>query len=168
MQVGNLGTVVESERFARLTQNTSYMRSFINLKINFNMNTIKQKLRSIELCLSAHPDNEEHSEFADRISDLVEIQKEVQNLIEWKESAMKILNEIDFQAIGKELRIPLGESVSEKLLCKIQHHAEKNRIEGILLGLKICKEMWAQGTISHENIYENETMYKEELENLLS
>lgn len=86
------------------------------------MNTIKQKLRSIELCLSAHPDNEEHSEFADRISDLVEIQKEVQNLIEWKESAMKILNEIDFQAIGKELRIPLGESVSEKLLCKIQHH----------------------------------------------
>lgn len=41
------------------------------------MKKIKQKLRSIELCLSAHPDNEEHSEFADRISDLKEIQKEV-------------------------------------------------------------------------------------------
>jgi hypothetical protein len=37
------------------------------------------------------------------------------------------------------------------------------RIEGILIGLKICKEMWAQGTISHENIYENEVYYKEEL-----
>jgi hypothetical protein len=42
------------------------------------------------------------------------------------------------------------------------------RIEGILLGLKICKEMWAQGTISHENIYENEVYYKEELENIKS
>jgi len=27
--------------------------------------------------------------------------------------------------------------------------------------------MWAQGTISHENIYENEILYKEELKNLL-
>ncbi len=89
------------------------------------METIKQKLRSIELCLSAHPDNEEHSEFADRISDLQELPKD------------------------------------------IEFEVEKNRIEGILLGLKICKEMWAQGTISHENIYENEILYKEELKNLL-
>ena len=37
------------------------------------------KLRSIELCLSAHPDNEEHSEFADRIEDLQEIQIELKN-----------------------------------------------------------------------------------------
>ncbi len=130
------------------------------------MNTIKQKLRSIELCLSAHPDNEEHSEFADRISDIEIVQKEINDLIEWKKSAMKILNEIEFQAIGKELGIPLGASVSENLLCKIQYHAEKNRIEGVLLGLKICKEMWGQGTISHESIYENEIMYKEELKNL--
>ncbi len=43
---------------------------------------------------------------------------------------------------------------------------EKSRIEGILTGLKICKEMWAQGTISHENIYENEVYYKEELKNI--
>ena len=89
------------------------------------METIKQKLRAIELCLSAHPDNEEHSEFADRISDLQELPKD------------------------------------------IEFEVEKNRIEGILLGLKICKEMWAQGTISHENIYENEILYKEELKNLL-
>lgn len=130
------------------------------------MNTIKQKLHSIELCLSAHPDNEENSEFADRISDVEEIQKEVQNLIEWKESAMEIFNKIDLQAIGNELNLPLGSSISENLLNKIKLHAEKNRIEGVLLGLKICKEMWAQGTISHENIYENEILYKEELENL--
>ena len=37
-------------------------------------------------------------------------------------------------------------------------------LKGVLLGLKICKEMWAQGTISHENIYENEVYYKELLE----
>lgn len=44
---------------------------------------------------------------------------------------------------------------------------EKSRIEGILLGLKICKEMWAQGTMSHENIYENEIYYNEELKKLI-
>lgn len=44
---------------------------------------------------------------------------------------------------------------------------EKSRIEGILTGLKICKEMWAQGTISHENIYENEVYYKDELKNIV-
>lgn len=38
-------------------------------------------------------------------------------------------------------------------------------LEGVLIGLKICKEMWAQGTISHKNIYENEVYYKELLEN---
>ena len=41
-------------------------------------------------------------------------------------------------------------------------------MKGVLTGLKICKEMWAQGTISHENIYENEVLYKEELKNLES
>ena len=130
------------------------------------MENILSKLRSVELCLSAHPDNEEHSEFADRISDLQELQKEVKALIEWKNSAMNIFSEIDLQAIGKELNVGLGQSVSENLLSKIKLHTEKNRIEGVLLGLKICKEMWAQGTISHENIYENEVAYKEELSKL--
>ncbi len=85
------------------------------------MENILSKLRSVELCLSAHPDNEEHSEFADRISDL--------------------------EVLPKEIEIAL----------------EKQRIEGVLLGLKLCKEMWAQGTISHEEISENEIYYKEEL-----
>lgn len=130
------------------------------------MEQILSKLRSVELCLLAHPDNEEHSEFADRISDLQELQKEVNTLIEWKKSAMNIFSEIDLQAIGKVLNIRLGQSVSENLLSKIQLHSEKNRIEGVLLGLKICKEMFAQGQISHENIYENEITYKEELSKL--
>jgi hypothetical protein len=34
---------------------------------------IKQKLNSIKLCFMAHPDNEPHSEFEDRISTLDEI-----------------------------------------------------------------------------------------------
>jgi len=36
-----------------------------------------QKIKSIKLCLMAHPDNELHSEFADRISDLEEIETEL-------------------------------------------------------------------------------------------
>ncbi|MCJ8153227.1 hypothetical protein MKJ01_05560 [Chryseobacterium sp. SSA4.19] len=60
----------------------------------------------------------------------------------------------------------MGESVSKNLLGKIKTHAEKIRIEGVLLGLKICKEMYAQGIISHESIKENEIYYTEELNNL--
>ncbi|MFD1770837.1 hypothetical protein [Sphingobacterium suaedae] len=38
------------------------------------MNSLEiQKLKSVLLCLQAHPDNEPDSEFADRISDLEEI-----------------------------------------------------------------------------------------------
>ena len=93
-------------------------------------------------------------------------EKEISDLIEWKLSAIQVLKDIDLQYIGRELNIPLGESISKNLLGNIKNHAEKNRIEGVLLGLKICKEMWAQGTISHENIYENEVFYKEELKSL--
>ena len=34
---------------------------------------IMQKLRSVRLCLMAHPDNEPDSEFADRIEDIDEL-----------------------------------------------------------------------------------------------
>lgn len=40
--------------------------------------------------------------------------------------------------------------------------------EGVLIGLKICKEMWAQGTISHENIQQEIHYYQEELDYLNS
>lgn len=36
---------------------------------------ILRKLRSVELCMTAHPDCEKGSEFEDRIMDLQEIQK---------------------------------------------------------------------------------------------
>ena len=42
---------------------------------------ILQKLTSVKLLLMAHPDNELDSEFADRISDLEEIEKGLPNLI---------------------------------------------------------------------------------------
>ena len=45
-------------------------------------NELLQKIKSIKLCLMAHPDNEEHSEFADRISDLEEIEKELSQKLE--------------------------------------------------------------------------------------
>lgn len=40
--------------------------------------------------------------------------------------------------------------------------------KGVLVGLKICKELWAQGAISHETIQEEIYHYQEELENLNS
>lgn len=41
-------------------------------------------------------------------------------------------------------------------------------MSGVLIGLNICKQLWAQRTISHETIRENELHYQEELENLKS
>lgn len=41
------------------------------------MSTILEKIKSVKLCLMAHPDNEVDSEFADRISDLEEIENEL-------------------------------------------------------------------------------------------
>jgi hypothetical protein len=40
-----------------------------------------KKIKSVKLCLMAHPDNQEHSEFADRIADLKEIENELQMII---------------------------------------------------------------------------------------
>lgn len=47
----------------------------------------------------------------------------------------------------------------------VENIIELSKYEGVLLGLKICKEMFAQGQISHENIYENEVYYRELLQN---
>jgi hypothetical protein len=38
---------------------------------------VLKKIKSTKLCLMAHPDNEVHSEFADRITDLEEIEIEL-------------------------------------------------------------------------------------------
>ncbi len=105
------------------------------------MENILSKLRSVELCLSAHPYNEEHSEFADRICDLQDIQKEVKHLIEWKKEALIVMNNMDLQAIGKLLNIPLGQSVSENLLNNIKKYGKKNIEEGVIIGMKIFEEI---------------------------
>ena len=55
------------------------------------MNTINQKLRSVELCLSAHPHNEPDSEFADRISDLQEIQPQISELLKQRNDMREML-----------------------------------------------------------------------------
>ena len=52
---------------------------------------ILNKIKSVKLCLMAHPDNEIDSEFADRISDLEEIENELS-----KDSWIKVESENDF------------------------------------------------------------------------
>lgn len=41
-----------------------------------NKETLLSKIRSVKLCMMAHPDNTEDSEFSDRISDLEKIEEE--------------------------------------------------------------------------------------------
>lgn len=56
-----------------------------------NRGQILTALRSLELYLSAHPDNEEHSECADRIADVKQIQKEIQFLLAENEQLKELL-----------------------------------------------------------------------------
>lgn len=61
------------------------------------MENILSKLRSVELCLSAHHDNEEHSEFADRISDLEAMQIHLKEVIECQTKLVSALKELKYQ-----------------------------------------------------------------------
>jgi len=82
---------------------------------------------------------------------------------------MKDLKEQHLEAIGKStwhMYSHEKEAAAEKCAEISEHHGEIQYLEGVLIGLKICKEMWAQGTISHEEILENEIHYKEELKEL--
>lgn len=45
---------------------------------------------------------------------IAELEKEVEELREWKRQATEVMP--DFQAIGKEMGIPLGKSISDKIL----------------------------------------------------
>ena len=49
----------------------------ITNQINNKKMNILNKIKSVKLCLMAHPDNEINSEFADRIADLEEIEDEL-------------------------------------------------------------------------------------------
>ena len=65
---------------------------------------IVRKLKSVELCLSAHPDFETGSEFEDRVLDLQEIQK--------------------------ALKIPVVVGRSEQLTCKHCGFWESKHLQG--------------------------------------
>lgn len=43
----------------------------------------------------------------------------------WKESALDIMNKMDLQAIGKEIGVPLGRSISEQVLPAIKKLKEE-------------------------------------------
>ena len=58
----------------------------------------------------------------------------------------------------------LNEIINE--IKSIRNPLEVAHTEGILQGLRICNELWAQGTISHEEIRENEIYYSEQLGSL--
>lgn len=45
---------------------------------------------------------------------------ELEELVAWKKSAMTVMNQCDFQAVGKELDIPLGASIPKRLLPAIR------------------------------------------------
>ena len=49
------------------------------------------KIKSVKLCLMAHPDNEKDSEFEDRISDLEDIEKALSKYDEMLEMLNKIV-----------------------------------------------------------------------------
>lgn len=76
----------------------------------------------------------------------------------------------NYQPFGTEWQKEMNKlpkSMLIQIASKLGKEKEASKYEGVLLGLKICKEMFAQGQISHENIYENEIYYKELLESKL-
>lgn len=64
--------------------------------------------------------------------------------------------------------IKLFEGGENKEVLQVENIKDIAHTEGVLIGLKICKEMWGQGTISHENIQEEIYYYQEELDYLNS
>lgn len=77
--------------------------------------------------------------------------------------------EDQYQTFGEEWKkeiSKLPKPMIIELAAKMGNEKESSKYEGVLIGLKICKEMWAQGTISHEEIRENEIYYQELLEGI--
>ena len=65
---------------------------------------------------------------------------------------------INYKGKGNHSRIEL-ETIIEQQIKSSYLLISKARNEGTLNGLKLCKEEWAQGTISHESIVENESYF---------
>ena len=53
------------------------------------------KIKSVKLCLMAHPDNEKDSEFEDRISDLEDIEKALSKYDEMLEMLKKLVDRFE-------------------------------------------------------------------------
>ena len=66
--------------------------------------TMLQKIRSVKLCLMAHPDNEPNSEFEDRISDLEEIENELKLKLETGNNTKAVLCDFTLNHIIKDCK----------------------------------------------------------------
>ena len=51
----------------------------------------------------------------------------ITSLTDWKDSMMKVHNEIDLQGIGTALGLPLGSSIAPQVLPKVKELIEQNR-----------------------------------------
>lgn len=55
-----------------------------------------------------------------RQTKLAKLEAEVKDLRRWKREAMQVLRELDSQAVGKELNLPLGSNVAARILPAIR------------------------------------------------
>ena len=63
------------------------------------------KIKSVKLCLMAHPDNEKDSEFEDRISDLEDIEKALSKYDEMLDMLQSFVNDFD-NGLIEDYQIP--------------------------------------------------------------
>lgn len=65
------------------------------------------------------------------------VQSKLTALQDWKESAMQVMNDLDLQAIGKELNIPLGQDIANKVLDGIKGLKEENeRLKAFITAIR--------------------------------
>lgn len=89
---------------------------------------ILTRINSVKLCLMAHPDNVADSEFADRISDLEEIEKELSGMITEK-SIIEVV---------KAIRKKGEEAWNQKSFCKAHNfNLEAEKYNAIVEELRL-------------------------------
>ena len=73
-------------------------------------------------------------------------------LTDWKESMMKVHNELDLQGIGKALGLPLGSSIAPQVLPKVKVLIEQNTelvemLERAKLEFEQFRDAFGQGSL---------------------